>query len=138
MGKSMAAGYYEYSPMLFDPPGLAWSGPDPETLKRDGKVWPDFHHASDLESSGRVVDFLPAAAADAFCLRGGPREIVEQLLAVLRSAPAAFDHVVLHPIPNPSFPDDPDRGYTARVAREILPAVRQALQAPQPARLYRD
>jgi len=29
MGKSMAAGYYEYSPMLFDGPGLAWTGPDP-------------------------------------------------------------------------------------------------------------
>jgi len=129
MGKSMAAGYYEYSPMLFEPPGLAWSGPDPETLKRNEKVWPDFHHASDLESSGRVVDFLPVAAADAFCLRGGPTQIVEQLLSVLRSAPAPFDHVVLHPIPNPSFPDDHTRGYTARVAREILPAVREKLRS---------
>jgi hypothetical protein len=37
--------------------------------------------------------------------------------------------VVLHPIPNPPSPDDPERGYTARVAREILPAVRRALAA---------
>jgi len=130
MGKSMAAGYYEYSPMLFDAPGLTWSGPDPERLKRDHTVWPDFHHAMDLVASGRVVDFLPAAAADAFCLRGGPAEIIAQILGVIRSAPVAFDHVVLHPVPNPIFPDDPERGYTARVAREILPAVRSALGTP--------
>ena len=49
MAKSMAAGYYEYSPALFDPPRLAWTGKDPETLKREQKVWPDFHHAVDLE-----------------------------------------------------------------------------------------
>ena len=68
MAKSMAAGYYEYSPRLFDPPKLTWSGPDPEHLKRDHQVWPDFHHAPDLDASGRVVDFLPAEAADAFAL----------------------------------------------------------------------
>ena len=127
MGKSMAAGYYEYSPMLFEPPGLAWSGPDPEKLKHDQKVWPDFHHAVDLLASGRVVDFLPTAAADAFSLHGKPADIVAQLVAVLRSAPAPFEYVVLHPIPNPATPDDPERGYMARVAREILPAVRSAL-----------
>jgi 5,10-methylenetetrahydromethanopterin reductase len=129
MGKSMAAGYYEYSPALFEAPGFAWTGPDPETLKHDRQVWPDFHHAADLEASGRVVDFLPAEIADAFCLRGGPAQIVEQLVAVLAGAPAAFDHVVLHPIPDPRFPTDPERDYTARVAREILPAVRARLAA---------
>jgi 5,10-methylenetetrahydromethanopterin reductase len=127
MGKSMAAGYYEYSPMLFEPPRLEWSGPDPEKLKQDRGVWPDFHHAEDLVASGRVVDFLPAEAADAFCLRGSPATIVAQLLAVLRAAPGPFEHVVLHPIPNPPSPDDPERGYMARVGREILPAVRSAL-----------
>jgi len=127
MGKSMAAGYYEYSPVLFGPPGLTWSGPDPETLKRDRHVWPDFHHATDLIASGRVVDFLPDAAADAFCLRGDADQIVEQLVTVLRTAPTAFDYVVLHPIPNPNFPADPERDYTARIAREVLPRVRAAL-----------
>src|SRR6266436_548164 len=129
MGKSMAAGYYEYSPMLFEPPRLSWTGPDPEKLKRERNVFPDFHHAPDLEASGKVVDFLPDAAADAFCLRGGPAEIVQQLLGVLRSATAAFDYVCLHPIPNPSAPDDPERGFMARIAREVLPPVRTALGA---------
>lgn len=127
IGKSMAAGYYEYSPMLFEAPRLNWPGPDPDTLKRDHKVWPDFHHAPDLEASGRVVDFLPQAAADAFCLRGGPPGIVEQLLDVLRSAPVAFRYVVLHPVPDPTMPDDFQRGYMARVARDVLPGMRSAL-----------
>ena len=127
MGKSMAAGYYEYSPALFDPPGLSWSGPDPEKLKREQKVWPDFHHSADLESSGRVVDFLPEAAADAFSLHGGAAEIIAQLVALLRAAPVSFDHVVLHPIPDPVRPEDHEHGYKARVAREILPDLRAAL-----------
>lgn len=129
IGKSMAAGYYEYSPTLFEAPHLDWAGPDPEKLKHAHKVWPDFHHAVDLEGSGRVVDFLSPAAADAFCLRGGPREIVDQLLAVIRSAPVAFEYIVLHPVPNPAAPDDAERGYMARVAREVLPRVRAALGA---------
>jgi hypothetical protein len=48
---------------------------------------------------------------------------------VLRSASAAFDYVCLHPIPNPAAPDDPERGFMARVAREVLPPVRAALGA---------
>jgi alkanesulfonate monooxygenase SsuD/methylene tetrahydromethanopterin reductase-like flavin-dependent oxidoreductase (luciferase family) len=128
MAKSMAAGYYEYSPALFDPPQLTWSGPDPETLKHQHQVWPDFHHAPDLEASGRVVDFLPASAAEAFALRGGPAALAEQLVATLRGSPAAFDYVVLHPIPDPGWPDDRDRGYTARMAREVLPHVRRTLE----------
>ena len=127
MARSMAAGYYEYSPALFGPPGLPWTGPDPEKLKKDRHVWPDFHHADDLEMSGRVVDFLPVAAADAFSLRGGSEHVAEQLVRVLRRAPCEFDHVVLHPIPNPRFPGDPEQDYTARVARDALPRVRRAL-----------
>jgi len=129
MGKSLAAGYYEYSPALFEAPGFAWTGADPERLKHDRQVWPDFHHAADLEASGRVVDFLPEAAADAFSLHGRPQDIVAQLVAVLGASPVAFDHVVLHPIPDPRFPVDPERDYTARVAREILPHVRARLTA---------
>src|SRR5207302_2458675 len=105
----------------------AWTGPDPETLKRERQLWPDFHHAPDLEMSGRAVDFLPATAADAFSLRGAPADIVTQLVATLRASPAEFDYVVLHPIPSPPTPDDGERGYMARVAGEILPRVREAL-----------
>lgn len=129
LAKSMAAGYYEYSPALFAPPRLAWEGPDPETLKRRAHVWPDFHHAPDLEASGRVVDFLPAAAADAFALRGGPADIADRLVEILRAAPDPFEYVVLHPIPNPPSPDEGERGYMARIAREVLPRVRGALEA---------
>ena len=131
MGKAMAAGYYEYSPMLFEPSGLRWDGPDPEALKHERGVWPDFHHDRDLLKAGRAVDFLTAAHADAFCLRGGAEEIVEQLVGVLRRAASdgiEFEHVVLHPIPNPPEPDHSDDGYTARVAREILPSVRRRLR----------
>lgn len=127
MAKSIAAGFYEYSPTLCDAPGLRWTGPDPHTLKRDHDVWPDFHHARDLEASGRVVDFLPPSAADAFSLHGGPDEVATQLVRLLRTAPAEFDYVVLHPIPDPVFPDDPERGYMARMARDVMPAVRRAL-----------
>jgi len=128
MARSMAAGYYEYSPALFDPPALGWTGPDPERLKHDRGVWPDFHHAADLEASGKVVDFLPVEAADAFSLRGGTGEVAERLLGALRAAPAVFDHVVLHPIPDPKWPGDPERDYTARIAREVLPKVRKELE----------
>ena len=128
LAKSMAAGYYEYSPALFDAPGFRWNGPDPERLKHQHQVWPDFHHARDLDASGRVVDFLPEAVADAFSLRGGPAEVADRCVAALRNAPAEFDHVVFHPIPDPAWPDDPQRGYTATVAREVLPKIRQALR----------
>jgi hypothetical protein len=70
---------------------------------------------------------LPDAAADAFCLRGGPAQISRQILDIVRAVSVPVDHIVLHPIPDPRFPDDPERGYTARVALEILPAVRAAL-----------
>ena len=129
MSKAMAAGYYEYSPMLFEPCGLSWDGPDPEILKRERGVWPDFHHDPDLLKAGRAVDFLGEEHADAFALRGSAEQIVAQLVRILRDAARdgiEFEHVVLHPIPNPPSPDD---GYTVRVAREILPAVRQQLVA---------
>ena len=130
MGKAMAAGYYEYSPMLFEPSGLRWDGPDPEVLKHERSVWPDFHHDPDLLKAGRAVDFLTEAHADAFSLRGTTDDVVEQLVGVLSDAASngiEFEHVVLHPIPNPPSPDDADDGYTVRVAREILPQVRERL-----------
>jgi alkanesulfonate monooxygenase SsuD/methylene tetrahydromethanopterin reductase-like flavin-dependent oxidoreductase (luciferase family) len=38
MGKSMAVGYYEYSPARFETPGFDWPGPHPEELKRERNV----------------------------------------------------------------------------------------------------
>jgi hypothetical protein len=74
------------------------------------------------------VGFLPIEAADAFSLRGGPAEVAKQLVAALRAAPATFDYVVLHPIPDPKWPTDPDTDYAARIAREVLPQVRAELE----------
>ena len=130
MGKAMAAGYYEYSPMLFEPSGLRWDGPDPEVLKRERGVWPDFHHDPELLKAGRAAEFLSEEHADAFCLRGTAAQVAEQLLGVLRRAASdgiEFEHVVLHPIPNPPSPDDAEDGNTVQVAREILPVVREEL-----------
>ena len=130
MARAMAAGYYEYSPMLFDPPGLRWDGPDPDALKEQHGVWPDFHHDPDLLKAGRAVDFLSEEHADAFTLRGDVDAVAEQLLGVLRRSAAVgieFEHVVLHPIPNPPSPDVGHNAYTERVARELLPRVRAAL-----------
>lgn len=95
VARSIAAGYYEYSPMLFERLDIAWNGPDVESLKR--KVWPDFHHARDLRAAGEAVDFLPRQAMDAFSLHGDLRAIREQLQAVLEQGfPIAM--VVPHPV----------------------------------------
>ena len=131
MARSMAAGYYEYSPALFEVAGLSWDGPPIEELRR--RVRPDFHHAPDLERSGALVDFLPDAAADAFCLRGSVLDVADQLVRVLalgREMGAPFEIVVPHPVPNPPAPDQTDGPtYMERMARDVIPAVRVALDA---------
>tara|TARA_B100000686_G_scaffold270331_1_gene286656 strand:+ start:4745 stop:5830 length:1086 start_codon:yes stop_codon:yes gene_type:complete len=130
MAKSMAAGYFEYSPVLFENLGYEWNGADPEELKASEDVWPDFHHSSDLVASGNVVNFISAEQARSFALVGGSDDIFSQLIKILFTAAASgieFDHVVLHPIPNPPTPDEGPESYLERVPREILPAVRKAL-----------
>ena len=130
MGKSMAAGYYEYSPTLFDNIGLNWNGDSPKLLKSREGIWPDFHHAVDLIQSGQVVDFLSEAHARAFSLLGNAQSIADQLIGLLSelySIDIAFDHVVLHPIPNPPTPDFGPDAYIERVPTEILPIVRESL-----------
>lgn len=127
MAKSMAAGYYEYTPSLFANAGLDWNGVSPDELKRQRIVWPDFHHDPDLLKSGKAVSFLPREAADNFAFWGSASQVTQQLTAVLRGSPVAFDYVVLQPIPDPRWPHDLDAGFTARVAREVLPSVRAAL-----------
>ena len=124
IGKSMAAGYYEYSPHLFEIAGLSWDGPEVHELQ--ARVHPDFHHHPDLEESGRLVDFLPDAAADAFCVRGAASEVVAQLIEVL-SLGIEFEIVVPHPVPNPPAPrEGGGPASLERVAGEVMPLVRAA------------
>ena len=84
MGKSMAAGYYEYFPMLVDNLNIPWNGPHPDELKEQGLVWPDFHHAANLIESGKTVDFMSENLAKAFCLMGGVNQIVTQITEILK------------------------------------------------------
>ena len=130
MGKSMAAGYYEYSPMLMDNIGMDWNGPHPDDFKSQEKVWPDFHHAPDLVGSGRYVDFLSEAQATAFCLKGTADDISSQLAKVVIDASKVgveLEYVVLHPIPDPLWCDAEGESYMERVPREIFPKVEALL-----------
>jgi len=115
IGKAIAAGYYEYSPFLFDAPGFEWSGADPHLLR--SQVWPDFHHHKDLVFAGKTVDFLSDDVADAFALHGDWEQIGVQLQAVLDlGLPVS---VVL---PHPIVPIDRPIDFSAECARQLLPA----------------
>ncbi len=120
ISRSMAAGFYEYSPSLFDPPGFAWDGPDIHELKK--QVWPDFHHASDLEASGKVVSFLSDEIADSFSLFGTPDMIAEQLHRVLGYG-HKIDMLIPHPMPTP-MPNWSDPQYIERIPQEVIPKLK--------------
>lgn len=96
--RSLAAGYYEYSPALFEIPGLPWDGPPVEELKK--QVYPDFHHAPDLVESGNLVSFLDEETADSFALFGSAEEIAGQIREAVAIA-GRVDIVVPHPVPMP-------------------------------------
>jgi 5,10-methylenetetrahydromethanopterin reductase len=124
LSRSMAAGYYEYSPMLFDPPKFTWDGPHVEELKK--QVWPDFHHAEDLEASGRLVSFLSDDIADAFAAYGTPAMIARQLAEVLRLGfPIAM--IIPHPVPTPG-PGGPRPDYMERFATEVIPLLKAEME----------
>ena len=130
MGKSMAAGYYEYSPMLMNNLAMEWQGPHPDIIKETEGVWPDFHHSTDLLTSGKAVDFLTEDQARAFCLIGNAKSIANQIVSLLKDANALgidFEYVVLHPIPNPPEPDLGPQSYLERVPAEIIPEVKHLL-----------
>ena len=101
--RSMAAGYYEYSPALFEIPGLPWDGPPVEELKQ--QVYPDFHHAPDLVESGNLVSFLDEETADSFALFGSAEDIAGQIRDAIAIA-GRVDIVVAHPVPMP-VPGEP-------------------------------
>ncbi len=120
VARSMVAGYYEFSPMLFDPPGFTWDGPPIHELQR--RVWPDFHHHADLVESGRLVEFLPDEVADAFAAHG-PAEAIARQLAGALAAGVPCDVLVAHPMPTPD-PDGPRPDYMERFAAEVMPSLR--------------
>lgn len=100
IARSMAVGYYEYTPALFDTPGIRWPGPPIHELQ--SQVWPDFHHTDDLVGAGNLVHFLPQEDADWFTLSGSDVEIAAQLQGVLDLG-YRVDIVVPHPVPMPLF-----------------------------------
>ena len=114
IARAVAAGYYEYSPALFTNIGLGWDGEPVATLKR--RVWPDFHHARDIEAAGDVVAFLPDAAASAFALAGPFEAIREQLRAILEMG-LPIEIIVPHPVPTPA-PGDGD--YAKQFAERVI------------------
>ena len=116
VGRSVAAGFYEYSPMLFDEPGLGWNGPSIEKLRE--RVWPNFHHAEDLGRAGDVVDFLPEAAVDAFMVYGSASEIRDQLRAVL-DLDLGVSTVVVHRLPGGGKPSS-GASWNDEFAREVI------------------
>lgn len=115
IAKAMAAGYYEYSPFLFDGPGFEWTGPDVHELKK--RAWPDFHHHSDIEAAGRLVDFLSDDVADAFALHGDWGAIAEQLQSVL-----ALGLPVSIVLPHPVLSRGSDVDYMSECATHLMPA----------------
>lgn len=118
IGRAMAAGFYEYSPTLFDGPDLVWDGPDADTFRE--QVWPDFHHTPDLEAAGKLVSFLDDAAAQAFVVAGGTDELVAQLRELLE-LDLPISTVVIHRLPaRPRAKGGDDRGWKEIVAREVL------------------
>ncbi len=113
IAKAIAAGYYEYSPFLFDNLGLQWNGRSVHELKRE--IFPDFHHARDLLAAGAAVDFLPQEAVEAFALYGGFADIASQLERAL-DVDVPIDVVLPHPMLAP----DSSLDYLAEFARQVI------------------
>ncbi|MYJ75282.1 MAG: LLM class flavin-dependent oxidoreductase [Gammaproteobacteria bacterium] len=129
ISRSMAAGYYEYSPALFEIPGLTWAGPPVDALKK--QIYPDFHHASDLVESGKLVSFLDDEAADAFALFGSAEEIARRVREAIDLV-GRVDIVVPHPVPTPApgasvprtLPQElTGADYKTWFAREVMPLI---------------
>ena len=95
IAKALAAGYFEYSPFLFEGAGHTWNGPAIHELQK--QVWPDFHHHPDMLAAGKVVDFLSSEVATAFALHGSWAQIGAQLEAVFDLG-LPVDYVLPHPV----------------------------------------
>ncbi len=117
MAKSMAAGYYEYSPFLFDRLGFEWSGEDVHLLR--DKAWPDFHHHIDPVYSGSLVDFLDDSVADAFAFYGDWEQIAGQLQSVLD-----IGLPVTHVLPHPILAKTHEYDFLGECATQLMPHFR--------------
>lgn len=120
VARSIAAGYREYSPQLFDIAQVQWDGPDVHSF--GAQVWPDFHHAADLHTAGQHVAFLGRDAMDAFALHGNAADVRAQLAATLAHMAAlgvSVETVVLHPVPVHPGPQDTGEVLT-RLAEQIV------------------
>lgn len=122
IGRSAAAGYYEYTPVLLERTGQKWKGPDVEDLKRH--IWQDFHHTPDLVAAGKLVDFLPEQTVDDFCLNGNANDIVSQLRSILDGY--HFDIVVTHPMAALSERSvhEQNQDFAEAIATQVMPAFR--------------
>ena len=98
ISRCMAAGFYEYAPALFDPPGFEWTITPIDELRR--QVWPDFHHVTDFTEAGALIADLPQEIADSFSFFGTTGDIAQRLDDIARRIPG-LDIVVLHPVPFP-------------------------------------
>ncbi len=113
-GRVLAAGYYEVNRRLWDRLGLQWPcAPVEKILER---VWPDFHHAEDMELAARMVAEIPLEAARRFCLMGSAAEVREQLERLVSRLPW-MRHVTLQP-------NLPGAAFIAACARAVIPAFR--------------
>ena len=110
----MAAGYYEVNRLLWGRIGLKWPcAPIKEILET---VWPDFHHAHDMELAARMVAEIPVEIARRFCLMGSAKDVRAQLERLAAQIPW-MRNVTLQPnMPGPAFID--------ACGRDIIPAFR--------------
>lgn len=116
ISRAMAAGFYEYSPALFEAADLAWKGPPIDELK--AQIWPDFHHAEDPVRAGGLVGFLSDEIAESFSLFGSAADVANQLRGVLSEVPGV-ELVVPHPVPLPG----PDSPFKRWLAERVLSAL---------------
>lgn len=92
--RSMAAGFYQYNPIIWERIGLTWPCPPMEELLKT--VRPDFHHAYDLKLAARLVSDIPAAVARRFAFAGTVGEVRDQIEQLVAPLPW-MKHLILHP-----------------------------------------
>lgn len=113
-GRVMAAGYYEVNRRLWELLDLRWPCAPLEELHKT--VWPDFHHAHDMELAARMVSGIPVEVARRFCLMGSAAEVRQQLERLLAQLPWARNIILQPNLPGP--------GFIAACGSEIIPAFR--------------